>query len=136
MLTLFEKYRVFEYFIYISLIIKVIILLLELVKVSDHFRNTTIYKDLDLYFHQSYLSSAFMISTSIVLIFLMNPFYSTKYYISFDTKFLLFVYAIFVLFNHIKYDPEFNALRKIESNIESFLKIIINLLTPQSKNYV
>ena len=136
MLTLFEKYRVFEYFIYISLIIKVIILLLELVKVSDHFRNTTIYKDLDLYFHQSYLSSAFMVSTSIVLIFLMNPFYSTKYYISFDTKFLLFVYAIFVLFNHIKYDPEFNALRKIESNIESFLKIIINLLTPQSKNYV
>lgn len=122
MITLFKKYRIVEYFIYVSLLLKLSILCLEGVKLSDHIRKTKIYKNYNLYFHQSYLSSIFMISTSIILIYLMNPFYSIKYYISYDTKFLLFVYAAFVLSDHINYDPQFNALIRIKNMLLRFFK--------------
>ncbi len=117
MLTLFQKYKFFEYFIYFTIVIKIILLCAHVLKIYDI--NTPIYfkkkYNFDIELMIAYLDSIFIISTCLILLYAMNPIYISKESIGNHTKILFFIFAWYVLYDHIHYSPNYFKTKKFVS---------------------
>ena len=115
MVTLFEKYKFFEYFIYLTIILKIFLILVYAIKYIGKKNNVKFFYNynIDLDLVSSFLHSSFIISTCLILIYIMNPFYPSGHKIGTHTKFLLFVFSLFTLNDFIYYSPDFYKIKNI-----------------------
>lgn len=118
MLPLFEKYKSFRYFIYFTLLLKVLYISFNFIGSFDITFKTNYIEKKTLSLFLAYTHSIFIVLTSIILITYFNPFSKQGVYLGHNSRFLIFVYAFFVLFDHFLYSEEFKL---VNNHINSVL---------------